>query len=165
MIPIVALATAASAFLLFLAYQVWWQSGHAGESGHLSPVDLEAFRNLIDPQELQFLRFHLSPKEFRRIQRIRLRAAAAYVSVISKNAGELVAIGRCASAHPDSEIAAAGLDVVQRALRLKLWCSLSLLKLNATMVCPTLLSPSSGIADRYLDVTSMTASLPKQLAA
>ncbi len=164
MIPIIAFATLAFGFMFFLAYQVWWQSGHE-ENGNLSPVDLDAFRNLIDPQELQFLKQNLSPRDFRRIQRTRLRAAAAYISVISKNAGQLVAIGRSASAHPDAEIAAAGLDVVQRALRLKLWCSLSLVELNATMVFPTLLSPSSEIADRYLDVTSMTASLPKQLAA
>lgn len=164
MIPIVTLATVTAAFLLFLAYQVWWQSGQE-ESGNLAPVDLDAFRNLIDPQELQFLRENLSPKDFRRIQRIRLRAAAASISVISKNAGQLVAIGRSASAHADQEIAAAGLDVVQRALRLKLWCSLSLMELNATFVFPTLLSPSREIADRYLDVTSMTASLPKQVAA
>jgi hypothetical protein len=165
MIPIIAFATVALGFMLFLAFQVWWQSGHGGESGNLSPVDLDAFRNLIDPQELQFLRENLPPKDFRRIQRIRLRAAAAYISVISKNTGQLVAIGRCASAHPDEEIAAAGVDVVQRALRLKLWCFLSLIELNATMVFPTLLAPSSEIANRYLDVSSMTTSLPKQVAA
>lgn len=164
-IPIIALATVAVVFLLFLSYQVWWQSGNAGKIENLSPVDLEAFRNLTDLEEAHFLRVNLSPKEFRRIQRIRLRAAAMYISVISKNAGRLVVIGRSVRSHSDAEIAATGLDVVHRALQLKLWCSLSLLKLNATIVCPTLLSPSSSIADRYLHVTSLTTSLPKKLAA
>lgn len=38
--------------------------------------------------------------------------------------------------HPDAEPAAAGLDVVHRALQLqlKLWCSLLLSKLNATII-------------------------------
>jgi hypothetical protein len=165
MIPVIALATAAVAFLLFLSYQVWWQSGKAGEIENLLPLDLEAFRNLTDPEEVRFLRVNLSPTEFRRIQRMRLRAAAAYITVISQNAGRLVVIGRSVSAHPDAETAAAGLDVVHRGLRLKLWCSLSLLKLNVTMICPTLLSPSSRIADRYLDLSSLTASLPRKLAA
>ena len=165
MIPVIVLATAAVAFLLFLSYQVWWQSSKTGEIENLSPVDLEAFRNLTDPEEVHFLRVNLSPKEFKRIQRMRLRAAGAYLSVISQNAGRLVVIGRSVSAHPDAETAAAGLDVVHRAFQLKLWCALSLLKLNVTMICPTLLSPSSRIADRYLDVSSLTASLPKKLAA
>jgi len=165
MMPVIALATAAVAFLLFLSYQVWWQSSNAGEIENLSPVDLEAFRNLTDPEEVRFLRVNLSPKEFRRIQRMRLRAAAAYITVISQNAGRLVVIGRSVSAHPDAETAAAGLDVVHRGLQLKLSCSLSLLKLNVTMIWPALLSPSSRIADRYLNVSSLTASLPRKLAA
>lgn len=68
---------------------------------------------------------------------------------------------------PDAEPAAAGLDVVHRALQLqlRLWCSLLLSKLNATIICPTLLFPSSIVADRYLNVTSLTASLPKKVAA
>jgi hypothetical protein len=164
-IPIIALATVAVVFLLFLSYQVWWQSGNSGKIENLSPVDLEAFRNLTDPEEVRFLRVNLSPKEFRRIQRIRLRVAAMYISEISRNAGRLVVIGRSVTSHPDAETAAAGLDVVHRALQLKLWCSLALLKLNATIICPTLLSPSSSIADRYLDVASLTASFPKKLAA
>jgi hypothetical protein len=165
MMPVIALAIAAVAFLLFLSYQVWRQSSKAGEIENLLPVDLEAFRNLTDPEEVRFLRVNLSPKEYRRIQRMRLRAAAAYITVISQNAGRLVVIGRSVSAHPNAETAAAGLDVVHRGLQLKLWCSLSLFKLNVTMICPTLLFPSSRIADRYLDVSSLTASLPKKLAA
>jgi hypothetical protein len=165
MIPVIALATAAVAFLLFLAYQAWWQSGNTGEVENLTPVDLEAFRNLTDPEEVRFLRVNLSPREFRRIQRMRLRATASYISVISQNAGRLVVIGRSMSASPDAEIAAMGLDVVHRAFQLKLWCSLSLWKLNANMILPTLLSPSSRIADRYHDVSSLTASLPRKVAA
>jgi len=165
LIPMIASGTAAVVFLLFLCYQAWRQSGNAVGIEPLSPVDLEAFRNLTDPEEVRFLRTNLLPKEFRKVQRMRLRAAEAYLSVISQNAGRLVAMGRSMSAHADAETAAAGLDVVYRAFQLKLWCSLSLLKLNVTMMFPTLLSPSSRIADRYLDVSSLTASLPKKLAA
>ena len=165
MIPIFALAAVAVAFLLFLSYQVWWQSSTAEQITDLSPVDLEAFRNLTDPREVDFLRVNLSPREFRRIQRLRLRAAAVYISAISQNAGRLVVVGRSVNAHPDEEIAALGLDVVHRAFQLKLSCLLALLKVGATIVFPTLLSPSSRIADRYLDVTSLTASLPNKLAA
>jgi hypothetical protein len=165
LIPVIALGIAAVSFLLFLGSQVWRQSGNNPENGNPLPVDLEAFRNLTDPEETRFLRVNLAPKDFRRIQRHRLRAAAAYIGVISDNASRLVAIGRSLSAHPDAVTAAAGLDVVHRGLQLKFWCLLSLLKLNLTLVWPTILSPSSRIADRYRDVSSLTDSLPRKLAA
>jgi hypothetical protein len=165
LIPAIALGIAAVAFLLFLCYQVWWQAGSARENENLLPLDLEAFRNLTDPEETRFLRINLSPHEFRRVQRLRLRAAAGYISVISENAGRLVVMGRSVSAHPDPETAAAGLEVVHRGLQLKLWCLLSLLKLNIVTIWPTLRSPSSRIADRYRDVNSLTASLSRKLSA
>jgi hypothetical protein len=164
-IPILALSAAAMAFFLFLFYQVWRQSGNDRAIDDLASVDLEAFRNLTDPEEVRFLRINLSSQEFRRIQRIRLRAAAMYISAISKNASLLMVIGRSVSAHSDAGIVSAGLDITNRAVLLKLWCSLSLLKLYATIICPTLMSPSSRIAERYLVVTSLTASLPRKLAA
>lgn len=161
-IPAIALGIVAVAFLLFLCSQVWWQSGNPKDSEKLLPVDLEAFRNLTDPEEIRFLRANLSLKEFRRIQRMRLRAEAAYISVISHNAGALVVIGRSVSAHPDAATAATGLDVVHRGLQLKWWCALAILKGNVSMICPTLLPPSGRIAERYLDVSSMTASLSRE---
>jgi hypothetical protein len=165
LIPAIALGIAAAAFLLFLCYQVWWQAGSTKENENLLPLDLEAFRNLTDPEETRFLQVNLSPPDFRRIQRLRLRAAASYISVISENALRLVVIGRSVSADPDSETAAAGLDVVHRGLHLKLWCLLSLVKLNLAMIWPTLRSPSSTIADRYRDVSSLTASLAGKLSS
>jgi hypothetical protein len=164
-IPIVALATVAMAFFFFLSYQLWLQAGREGAVDDLSPVDLEAFRNLTDPEEMRYLRINLSPREFRRIQRTRLRAAAMYISVISKNATLLMVIGRTVRTHSDAEIVSAGLDVINRAILLKVWCALSLMKLNATMICPTLMSPSNRIAERYVDVASLTATLPTKLAA
>ncbi len=48
-------------------------------AGRTRPVDLEAFRNLLDPREEDFLRASLLPREFRVIQRERMRAAVDYV--------------------------------------------------------------------------------------
>src|SRR5271169_2783569 len=65
-------------------------------TGHLRPVDIEAFRNLIDPAEAEFLRSRLPPSEFRAIQRERLRAAAEYISSAARNAAVLVRMGEAA---------------------------------------------------------------------
>ena len=168
MIPLIILASLAVVFLLFLIFLVWWRysrRGEAANAGQLTPVDLEAFENLTDPEEEEFLRVNLPPAEFRGVQRARLRAAKLYVAALSENAGILVSVGQSARSHSDPEIAAAGLGIVQRAIRLKVWCMLSLLRLNAAIVFPTILSPSSTIANHYLLVTYMAANLPRKAAA
>jgi hypothetical protein len=168
MIPLIILATVAVVFLLFVIFQVWRRYPSKGEPSHsaeLIPVDLDAFENLTDPEEEQFLRANLSPAEFRGVQRSRIRAAKMYVTALSQNVGVLVAVGQSALSHADPGIKASGQQIFQQAIRLKVWCLLSLLRLNGAMIVPTILSPSRRIADQYLVVTSMAANLPRKVAA
>jgi hypothetical protein len=167
-IPIIALTIVAAAFLLFLMLQVrgrYTRPHNPSLVETLPPVDLEAFRNLTDPQEEIFLRHHLSPREFRRVQRLRLRAANLYVSALAQNAGSLIQAGQKARLHPDPAISASGQEVTQQALRLKLLCLAAQWKLNVATLCPTLLSPSSKLADRYSQVANLADALPTELAA
>ena len=168
MIPITILTLVALVFVLFLASQTWWHFAGRNDSPRaeqLTPVDLDAFENLIDPDEEQFLKINLSPSEFRGVQRSRIRAARMYVAALSKNAGILVGIGQSVRSHPNPEIAVAGLEIAQNALRLKVWCLLAIFRLSAALVLPTILSPSSRIANQYLLVTYMAANLPRKAAA
>jgi hypothetical protein len=166
-ISIIALTLLALAFLLFLILQVrgrYFSPTDPDPTG-LPVVDLEAFRNLTDPEEEAFLRRHLSPKEFRRVQRIRLRAAILYVSALSKSVGALVEVGQKARLHPTPSVAASGQEILQHALRLKVGCLATQWKLNVAIICPTLLSPSGTLADRYVRVTGLAEALPIELAA
>lgn len=167
MTPLIILGLVASVFLLFLILQVWWRSrgNELALAAQLTPVDLEAFENLTDPEEESYLRHNLSPAEFRSVQRIRIRVAKMYIAAISKNASALAFVGQSARAHSDPEIAATGQNLVQQAIRLKVWCVLSATRLNAALAFPTVLSPSSAIASRYLAVKYMAASLPGKSAA
>lgn len=168
MIPLTILTFVALVFLLFLASQAWWHYAGRNKPPHgeqLTPVDLDAFENLIDPEEEQFLKSNLSPPEFRGVQRARIRAARMYVAALSENAGVLVGVGQSARSHPNPEIAAAGMEIAQRALRLKVWCLLAMFRLIAALVFPTILSPSSRIANQYLLVTYMAANLPRKATA
>lgn len=168
MIPLTILTFVALAFLLFLGSQVrghYTARDQAAHAGRLRPVDLDAFENLTDPEEEQFLRVHLTPAEFRGVQRDRIRAARMYVVALSENAGVLVVVGQSARSHPNPEVAAAGLEIIQRSLRLKVWCLLAIFRLSAAMVFPTILSPSSRIANQYLLVTYMAANLPRKATA
>jgi hypothetical protein len=163
-------AILAAVLLPFLASQVWGRyARHSdalqSEAGLLTPVDLEAFENLTDPEEEQYLRKNLSSAEFRRVQRTRLRAAKMYIATLSQNAVVLVAVGQSARSNADPVIAATGQEIMQRAIRLRIWCLLSLLRMNAAFVFPAHLSPSGTLAHQYMLVTCMAASLPGRVAA
>jgi len=167
MIPVIILALVACSFLLFLLFQVWsrYVDYGEGQAPQLTPVDLDAFENLTDPEEEGYLRVQLRPAEFRKAQRSRLRAAKLYVATLSKNAGTMVTVGQSVRRHPDQKIAASGQELVQRAIQLKLWCMMSSVRLNAAYIFPGLLSPSNAISSRYLAVKYMAASLAGKLAA
>src|SRR5712691_12037124 len=80
------------AALLILAFFVHATLGQrtavvtSEEFTRLRAVDLEAFRNLVDPKEEEFLHDNLPPGEFRAIQRERLRAAIEYIRCAAQNA-------------------------------------------------------------------------------
>jgi hypothetical protein len=150
------IALAVAAFLLF----VWKAIGRArtaSSDGELSQqvriVDLEAFRNLTDPAEEQFLRERLKPAEFRPILRARLRTAIEYMGGVSHNAGVLLTLGQNARANEDPAIAEAGRNLVDEALRLRLYSVLSISKLWVRYLFPDASLQPSGIVDRYQHAT------------
>ena len=168
MISLIVLTSVAVLFVLFLTFQVWWRYRARDEAAHarqLIPVDLDAFENLTDPEEERFLRLNLSRAEFQQVQRSRIRAARMYVAALSGNAGLLMAVGQSARSHSNPEVAASGAELLQRAIRLKVWCMLSSLQLNAAMIFPDVLSPSGGLANQYVRVSQMAANLPVKMAA
>jgi len=123
-------------------------------AAHLRSVDLEAFRNLIDPQEEQFLRDHLPPGEFRRIQKERLLAAADYVLAVAHNATVLLRLGQAARLSPDPPIAASGGNLADTALQLRLVAFRSLAMLYLRVLLPGSHVSLAGVAERYQSVTS-----------
>jgi hypothetical protein len=165
----IVLAVLAAPFFLFLGSRLWVQfsPGRAIQRNRaeLTPVDLEAFENLTDPDEEQFLRMHLSPPEFRRVQRLRIRAAKLYIAALSQNASVLIAVGQAARLNAEPEIIAIGQDLIQRAIRLKFFCLFSLLRMEAAIAFPVLLSPSQKLAHQYMMASYMAANLPGRAAA
>jgi hypothetical protein len=123
--------------------------GSAGLSATIRPIDVEAFRNLINPAEDLYLRRRLPAAQFRVVRRERLRAMLAYVQVAASNAAVLVRAGEAALASGDPRVAEAAHALVNDAL---------LLRRNATFargqIYLALAWPNSGFAaarvvDRY----------------
>jgi len=128
-------------------------------AAHLRSVDLEAFRNLIDPGEERFLRANLPAAEFRLIQRERLRAAVEYVSAVGHNAAVLLRLGQAARLSPDPSVAAAGASLVDTALQLRLAALRSLAVLYLRIILPGGHVSLAAVAERYELVTGQVVML------
>jgi len=83
-------------------------------------LDIEAFRNLVDPEEEAFLRTRLPAHEFRRIKRERALAALAYAKALSRASLQLARFGDAARRNPDLAIAASGRQIAETATYLRL---------------------------------------------
>ncbi len=119
-------------------------SSDARLAPQIQPIDVEAFRNLIDPSEDDYLRRRLPAAEFRSVRRERLLATAAYVKVIGKNAAFLIRIGQSAMQTSDANTADAGRQLVNEALLLRRNAAFALLKIYSALAWPN--SGSSAIS-------------------
>ena len=108
----------------------------ASLAGQIQPIDVEAFRNLVSPDEDNYLRRRLSASQFRQVRRERLRATAAYVQIAGRNAAVLIRIGQSAIAHSDSHTAEAARQLVDQALQLRRNSFFVLIRINLALALP-----------------------------
>lgn len=127
--------------------------------GQTRPVDIAAYRNLVDPAEEQFLKEKLPPADFRRIQRERLLAARDYIHCAAANAAVLLRVGEAARASEDPGIAQAGQDLVNQALRLRLYALIAETKLLVAFLLPGHHISASGVSDAYEKLTGAVGRL------
>ena len=125
------------------------------------PVDLESFRNLLDPEETAFLRSHLPSREFRALQRERLRAAAEYVSRVSHNAAVLSRFGEAARLSDDPEVAAAGRELAEQAIRLRGVSLLLRANLRLGTFLPSTRLPASRLVEGYQKIDFLAARITR----
>lgn len=139
------LVIAAAVGLIFILRMTVTRSLRVSENSSLAakiqPIDVEAFRNLIDPAEDDYLRRHLSASEFRLVRRQRLRAMAAYVQAAGRNAAVLVLMGQGALTAPDAETAEAARRLVDNALLLRRNAAFALFRIYVALAWP-----NSGLA-------------------
>jgi hypothetical protein len=111
-------------------------SGSSTLGQKIEPLEIEAFRNLVNPIEDEYLRRRLQPSEFRRVQRERLRAAASYIRVAGHNAAILVSIGQAALASSDTATVEAAHQLVDNALLLRRNAAIAMLRIYVALVWP-----------------------------
>lgn len=116
-------------------------SSSASLAGRIQPIDVEAFRTLVDPAEDDYLRRRLSAAEFRVVRRERLRAMAAYIRIAGRNAAVLVRMGQGALTVGDADTAEAARRLVDNALLLRRNAAFALLRIYIALAWP-----NSGLA-------------------
>src|SRR5258708_21643271 len=102
----------------------------------IRPIDIVAFRNLINPAEDEYLRRRLPANRFRKVRRERLRAMAAYVHVTGSNAGVLVRVGETALASGDARVAGAAQQLVNDALLLRRNTTVAMARIYFALALP-----------------------------
>ncbi|HXY04089.1 MAG TPA: hypothetical protein VEI49_10960 [Terriglobales bacterium] len=116
-------------------------------------VDIEAFRNLIDPAEAKYLRTQLPGQEFRKIQRKRLHAAVEYVRCVGQNAALLLKVAEAARHSSEPATAQAAEKLVDNAIRVRLYALELIPRLYVAMLLPTHGLPTTRVADGYEQMT------------
>jgi hypothetical protein len=119
------------------------------DATQIQAVDVEAFRNLADPRESQYLQSRLPASDFRRVQRIRLRALAAYVRAVGGNAVVLIGIGQLAFRSDNPEMMEAARKLVDDALLLRRNASIALLRIYIRLLWPDTGFAASPILEGY----------------
>ena len=149
-IVIVIAAALALVIMLRLAVTQSLQTKRSADlNGAIRPIDVEAFRNLINPAEDEYLRRRLPPGQFRVVRRERLRAMAAYVQLIATNATLLLSVGEAALATEDARLAKAARQLVNDALLLRRNAIVALARIYLALAWPNSGFGAIRVADRY----------------
>jgi hypothetical protein len=150
-IVIVIFAALALAIILSVAVSRSLQTSrrNAALTAAIRPIDIEAFRNLIDPAEDSYLRRRLPPAQFRVVRRERLRAMAAYVHVAGSNAVVLIRVGEAALASGDEKVAGAARQLVNDALLLRRNTTVALARIYLALAWPNSGFAAARVVERY----------------
>ena len=127
--------------------------------GRTRPVDSESFRNLIDPAEEEYLRSNLSARDFRMVQRERLRATLEYVQAASQNSAVLLRLGEAARRSPDPKVALAGDQVMSSAIRLRMFALIAVPKLYVGILLPGARLSPGRLVEGYQQLSGLAGQL------
>ena len=107
-------------------------------AGQISPIDIEAFRNLANPSEDEFLRQRLPGGEFPAAYAAYGCAPCAPISrAAGRNAAVLIEIGQAALASNNASTVEAASQLIDQALLLRRNAIFALLRIQLALVWPT----------------------------
>ena len=127
----------------------------------LVPIDVDAFRNLIDESEELYLRERLPGIEFRKVHCERMLAAVEYVRAAYANAGVLVRIAEAARESADPQMAEAAGKLFDNAVQLRWYAVQVIPRLYFRMLFPGTSVAPQNLLDRYDMITHEALALSR----
>jgi len=122
----------------------------------ISSLDMQAFRNLVDPEEESFLRSNLAADEFRTIKRERAWAALAYVRILFRMAPEFTHLGNALQSSSDPRLVDLGRQMVRSAVNLRLYALEASTRLLVVAIFPRLpQSPPQFLFNQYAQTVGL----------
>jgi hypothetical protein len=113
------------------------------------PVDLTAFRTLMDRDDELFLRGKLPRSKFSQLKRQRIRVVLRYVGRIAHNASAVLHMGEAARLSPTPEVAHAAAQVMELATQIRIQCLVAMGKLALEYAMPSLQLTPGMLAPKY----------------
>ncbi len=146
MITVLVIAVAVCAVMLFYM-AVRSHIKQAGQS--IRPVNLKAFRTLMDRDDEYFLKERLPRYKFTKLKRQRIRVTARYVGRIAGNASAVLHMGEAARLSPTPEVAQTAAQVMELATHIRLQCLLAMTKLAVEYAMPSLQLTPAMLVPKY----------------
>jgi len=116
---------------------------------NLHPVDLKAFRTLIDRGDELFLQSRLPRRRLFRLKRLRIRVTLRYVARIAANASAVLRMSEASRLSPSPEVAAAAAEVMELATQIRLQCIIAMSKLCLEYAIPSLQFTPAMLVPKY----------------
>lgn len=138
---------------------------YSGLLDRLEPIDVPALLNLIDPRELEYLKTNLDPATLARLERKRNRALIVYVRQIIRNTDILMMCADAATRSEKGEIATAGADLANLAMRTRMRALSTLALLYGAMFLPRLSAGVPKTVAGYADVRQHSDNLLSMFAS
>jgi hypothetical protein len=156
----IAVAIALATLFVYLAARRKQDPAGADKARTLiSSLDIEAFRNLVDPEEESFLRSNLTADQFRMIKRERAWAALAYVRILFRIAPEFTHFGHALQSSSDPRLVELGQQMVSSAVNLRLYALEASTRLLVVATFPHLAQrPPQFLFEQYAHTTGLLRS-------
>jgi len=123
------------------------------------PLDVAAFRTLMDRDDELFLREKLSHSAFLKLKRERIRVSLQYVGRIAGNAAAVMHMSDAGRLHPNPEISQAAVQVVELATQIRIQCLVAFTKLSVEFAFPSLQLAPATLVPKYQSLRAKAARL------
>ena len=133
---LVVVAVVALVVIIRLAFPGSLQISGGSFTQQIQPLDIEAFRNLVDPAQTEYLRRRLPGAEFRKVQRQRLRANGALSASGRTQCCRADPLGRTGPVFERCTDRRSRAQLVDDALLLRRNTSLALLRIYLALAWP-----------------------------